>query len=134
MSPALLVRQAALAGVALMAALGALALGRDDSVVTPTAQVVPATTSREASVGVYRGPYGRRTECGVTLGRDVQGVIHPVLPCGAKLVVSVGARQLRTEVVGRGPVGLRHEFDLTVALATRLGLERAGTVRWRFAG
>src|SRR5215204_4656033 len=68
MSPALLVRQAALAGVALLAALGALALGGEDGGrVTPLPdQVETAAPWQEAAVGV-RGRPGRRTTCGEVL-------------------------------------------------------------------
>jgi hypothetical protein len=131
-NPALVQRQAALAGVALLAAVGALALSRDDSG-APASSIQPQATWREASVGVYRGS-PRRAECSTTIGPDTMGIVHPVLPCGVKLVVSGGGRTVRTEVVGRGPVGLRHEFDLTQALASALGVLTGGTIRWQFAG
>jgi hypothetical protein len=129
----LLQRQAALLGVALLAAVGALALGRDDSRATATTGVVaPATTWRIASVGVSRG--GQEAQCGRPVDVSTRGVVHPVLPCGVKLVVQARGRTIRTEVVGRGPVGRRHEFDLTPELAARLGLRSSARVKWRFAG
>src|SRR5687767_10561049 len=90
-SPTLLVRQAALAGVALLAALGALALGGEDGrTVTPSPdQVETVAPWQEAAVGV-RGRPGRRTTCGAVLGSNTVGVIHPVLPCGARLVLQIG--------------------------------------------
>ncbi len=131
MSPSLLQRQAALAGVALLAALGAVAVGRDDvgGRAEPKA-VVASAEWRLAVVGVSRG---RRADCGAQAEESTVGVVHPVLPCGARLEVQGGGETIKTEVVGRGPVGLEHEFDLTPALAAQLGVERDGQIRWRFA-
>jgi hypothetical protein len=136
MSPALLVRQAALAGVALLAALGALALGGDDGrrgVTSSADQVETETPWEEATVGV-RGRPGRRTTCGTVLGAETVGVIHPVLPCGAKLVLRSGQRTATTEVVHRAAAGPGRDFGVTRALATRLGLDGDTRIRWRFAG
>lgn len=135
MSPALLVRQAALAGVALLAVLGALALGGDDGPrVTPSAdQVETETPWQEAGVGV-RGRPGRRTTCGTVLGAETVGVIHPVLPCGARLVLRSGQRTETAEVVDRAAAGPGRDFGVTRALATRLGLDGDTRIRWRFAG
>jgi hypothetical protein len=134
-SPALLVRQAALAGVALLAALGALALGGEDGH-GPSAlpdQVETEAPWQEAVVGV-RGRPGRRTTCGTVLGPDTAGVIHPVLPCGARLVLRSGQRTETAEVVDRAAAGPGRDFGVTRALATRLGLDGDARIRWRFAG
>lgn len=135
MSPALLVRQAALAGVALLAALGALALGGEDGrEVSPLPdQVETEAPWQEAVVGV-RGRLGRRTTCGTVLGPETAGVIHPVLPCGARLVLSSGQRTETAEVVDRAAAGPARDFGVTRALATRLGLDGDTRIRWRFAG
>ncbi|HLY86244.1 MAG TPA: hypothetical protein VKO84_07020, partial [Gaiellaceae bacterium] len=61
------------------------------------------------------------------------GVVHPVLPCGTKLFVQVGSKRVYTQVVDRGPVPSREDFDLTAALADRLGLAGTRNVRWAFA-
>jgi hypothetical protein len=134
-SPALLVRQAALAGVALLAALGALALGGDDGRgVTPVAgQVETATVWQAAVVGV-RGQPGRQTTCGAVLEAETVGVIHPVLPCGARLVLRSGRRTETAEVLDRAATGPGRDFAVTRALATRLGLDGDTRIRWRFAG
>ena len=140
MRAGLLQRQAALAGVALVAALAALALGRSGDADGRPAQ--PATspgaeagTWYEAIASSY-GPgfYGRPTACGVGLTPQTKGVAHPVLPCGARLVVSFGGRQVPTEVIDKGPYVAGREFSLTEALSNDLGLEGIQTIRWRFAG
>ena len=137
MNAELVERQVALAGVALLAALTPLALGRGDvpggaagAQPTPTA----AVRWTQAAVGVY-GPgfYGRTTECGVRLTRRTLGVAHPQLPCGARIVVSHRGRAVEARVVDRGPYGSRQEFSLTQALAGRLGVTGVELVRWRFA-
>jgi rare lipoprotein A (peptidoglycan hydrolase) len=136
-SAALARRQAALAAVALLAALGAIALeriGRDEGrAVSPSV----ALTGRweEAVAGVIDSEeYGTTTTCDVVLDRETRGVAHPVLPCGVDLVVEFEGREVRTEVIGRGPYGAGREFDLTQALADDLGVEGTQTIRWRFAG
>jgi rare lipoprotein A (RlpA)-like double-psi beta-barrel protein len=140
MSGALLERQAALAAVALVAALASLALTRGDG--TPasspsTAPGVPAVGPEEwfdARVGTYGpGLYGQTTACGQRLTQALEGVAHGVLPCGARIVVSFGGREVETRVVDRGPKGTGQEFSLTEALAGKLGMSGIETIRWRFS-
>jgi hypothetical protein len=61
------------------------------------------------------------------------GVAHPVLPCDTKLYIAYGERQVLTQVLGPGPRVPGHEFELTRALARRLGLSGTQPVRWRYA-
>ncbi len=135
MSPALLQRQAALAGVALLATLGALALGHAGETPLPVEPVSGAIRWERAVVGVL-GPeaYAQKTSCGVALDSGSVGLAHPVLPCGVDIVVAYGDRQIRTEVVARGRVRVGHDFELTKALADELGVHGTQTIRWRFAG
>ena len=131
-------RQVALAGVALLAALAGLALARGDPSAEPSALVQPAPPAAgrwyDATVGTY-GPgfFGRTTECGVRLTRATRGVAHPVLPCGARIVVEHGGRAVETRVVDRGPYGSGQDFALTQALADELGVSGTRIVRWRFS-
>jgi rare lipoprotein A (peptidoglycan hydrolase) len=81
----------------------------------------PASTSRE------------RTSCGQRLGPKTLGVAHPVLPCGVKLYISYGDKLVLTQVVDRGPGAPGRDFDLTRALAARLGLVGTQQIRWRYA-
>ena len=131
MKPALARRQAALAGVALVGALGAIALTRigDDPEPPPQATV----EWREARVGILAA-IDETTVCGVTLTSSTAGVAHPVLPCGAELLLEHEGRRARTEVVARSTVEGGRAFDLTQALARRLGIAAEADVRWRFAG
>jgi hypothetical protein len=134
-SPALLRRQAALAGVALLAAIAALALARFDEPGGREAAVVP-TGSRwlEASASVWTpGPSGQTSACGVQLTPETRGIAHPVLPCGVELLVSFEGRTVQAEVVDRGPHEGSVELELTEALARELGFSGTQRVSWRFA-
>lgn len=124
-------RQAALAGVALVGALGAIALSQigDDS---EAAAPPNATVEWEsATVGVFEPP-SQPTTCGVTVTQGTVGIAHPVLPCGAKIVVEYQGRSAQADVVERGPVDAGQAFDLSPALARELGVSAATVVRWRF--
>jgi hypothetical protein len=132
--PALLQRLAALAGIALLATLGALVLVRDDDA-EPAATPPPQVRWEEARVGIFGADRaGQQTGCGVTLDEGTVGVAHPVLPCSARLVLEREGRQVEAAVVERAATPAGRAFDLTPALASRLGLMGEGTVRWRFAG
>ena len=126
-------RQAALAGVALLAAVISLAVtsGRNP----PSRTLPPAVGSYTAlagSSGVVA--YGKRTACGQVIGPRTEGVAHPVLPCGVKIYLSYEGRHVLTQVIDRGPYVPGRQFDLTEALARRLGLVGVQRVTWSYAG
>jgi hypothetical protein len=132
MNAALARRQAGLAGVALVGALGAIALTHigDGSSEPPARQaVVVWEDARVATFPVTDQP----TACDVMLAPTSFGVAHPVLPCGAKLLLDYQGRRAEAEVVERGSVGQGRSFDLTPALAEQLGIAGEATVRWRFS-
>jgi hypothetical protein len=131
MNAALARRQAGLAGVALVGALGAIALTHvgDSSTEPPARQAEVAW--EEAQVATFPVT-DQPTVCGVTLTSSSFGVAHPVLPCGAKLLLDYQGRRAEAEVVERGSVGQGRSFDLTPALAQQLGIAGEATVRWRF--
>jgi rare lipoprotein A (peptidoglycan hydrolase) len=128
------VRLAALAGAALVALAVVVVL----VVVRPGGHSGPAGTSGvgewySALAAAYAPNGSGRSACGVRIGPNTVGVAHPVLPCGAKLVVRYGSRTVLTKVVDRGPSVPGREFDLTRALARKLRLQGTQTIRWRFA-
>ena len=135
MTPALLRRQLILAAVALVAGLGAAAVDRRDAEEARPDLPAPAAKEwREATVRAYGpGLYGRPTACGLELTPETRGVAHPILPCGAKLVLSHEGKEVATEVVDRGPKEGRGDFEVTEALASDLGLAGVEVVEWRFA-
>ncbi len=129
MNAAALQRQAALAGAALLAMLLVVVLdspGRETSPATPPPPVLQAQWET-ATVWVTDAE-----NCGSASGSP--GVVHPVLPCGVQLIVSANGEQVRTEVVGTGPVPADRAFALTPPLADQLGVADGDRVRWRFAG
>ncbi len=130
-------RLLALAAVALLAMLVSLALSRDRDGEGGGSASPPPTVSEtwtEAPAGpVADDRYGGTTTCGAELTRELRGVVHPVLPCGARIVVAFGGREAETQVVDQGPVGAGEEFSLTAPLAAELGVDGLQTVRWRFS-
>ncbi len=125
-------RQAALAGVALVGALGAIALSRlggDSDAAPPPTAVVGWETGAVAVFEPSREP----TVCGITVTAETLGIAHPVLPCGAQLVLEHRGRRFSADVVARGPIEAGDAFELSPALALALGVAGEATVRWRFA-
>ena len=136
MNPALVRRQASLAAVALLAGLGALALGRlEGGNGGAGAPGGPAGASRwQQAVAAPYAVDSLTTACGVEVTPATRGIAHPVLPCGVDLIVAFRDRQARTEVVDRGSGPAGAEFALTEALARDLELQGTQTIFWRFAG
>jgi Lytic transglycolase len=134
-NPGLVQRQAGLAAAALLATLGVLAVGKRGEEPSPVGPAPPTIQWQSAVVGVVPArAYARETSCGAHLDAGSIGIVHPVLPCGVDLVVTYRGKQVRAEVVNRGPVGGGRDFEVTKALADRLGFSGRQTIQWRFAG
>lgn len=125
-------RAAALAGVALVALVVALAVSHQTKKGNDvpegagswyTALAAPYTPSTTSKLGA----------CGVRIGPNTAGVAHAVLPCGVKIYVKFGSKQVLTQVVDRGHMPPGREFDVTQSLAKLLGLQGTQTIQWRFA-
>lgn len=92
--------------------------------------VAPALTSDDAIAGQFRatwaswygpGLWGNTLGCGGTLWQETVGVAHKTLGCGDRLRLC--AQSCATvRVIDRGPFIAGREFDLTQALARRVGL------------
>jgi hypothetical protein len=137
-NPALAQREVALAGIALLAAVVAVAIasprgGREAGThLKPV--LVPGGGWYEALAGARPVQYGTQTNCGVTLRRSTRGVVDSVLPCNVKLVVSYGhSDHILTQVIARRPVVPGRRFDLTPALAEDLGIGGIQRIRWVYA-
>jgi hypothetical protein len=139
MSPALAQRGVLLAAVTLLGGMIALALAdrlasAGDSKNLPEAVAPPGGGWYEAIAGPgSRRLYGRPTACGHILERSTMGFAHPVLPCGAKIYLGYGGKEVLTQVVARGPIRGGVQFGLTEALAEELGIDGRARIRWRFA-
>jgi hypothetical protein len=131
-------RAVALAAVALLAGLGALALAReagDDESTGSVEQVTVADTGWYSALAGSRGAPrdAERTTCRRILTNRSLGVTHPVLPCGAKIFIAYGGTEVLTEVIDSRLKRTGRQFELTEALAQRLGIDGTQQIRWRFA-
>lgn len=137
MNPALAQREVALAGVALLAAVVALAVtsprgSNAGGHLNPVS--VPGGGWYTALAGARPVHYGTRTDCGVMLRPSTRGIVDSVLPCNVKLFVSFGGSdRILTQVVARRPVVPGRRFDVTPALADDLGLEGIQRIKWVYA-
>ena len=124
--------QVAFAAVALLAAAVALAV---------VAQTRSRTNHSPQPEGSYvalagsSGPeaIGSRTACGGTIAADTEGVASPTLPCGVRIFIAFHGRTVLTQVIDHGPGAPGRQFDLTDALARRLGLSGVQQIRWSYA-
>lgn len=125
-------RAAALAGIALLGIAIALAAHRHT-----TKSDLPAPVGQwYTALAAPYTPTSRtqKSACGVLIGPTTAGVAHPVLPCGAKIYIEFGGKQVLTQVIDHGHTAPGRTFDVTQALAKMLGLDGSQTIRWRFAG
>jgi rare lipoprotein A (peptidoglycan hydrolase) len=93
--------------------------------------VVVAPSSFATASWYGPGFYGNRTACGEVLSTSLVGVAHRWLACGTRLLVCYSGRCSEATVVDRGPFVAGREFDLTGALAWRLGFGGVGTISYR---
>jgi predicted RNA-binding Zn-ribbon protein involved in translation (DUF1610 family) len=126
-----------LAAVALLAAVAAMAIvaqrGTDEGAAALTS--APAPAGWNIAFAGSRGATGdaQRTTCGQVLAPQSLGVTHPVLPCGAKIILRSGDRQVLTEVIDNTLVEPGRQLEVTDALAKKLGIDGTVELQWRFA-
>jgi hypothetical protein len=131
-------RQVALAGIALLAAMVALALTSRSTgaKIRRLPQPVPVAGGGwySALAGAGQARYGRSTRCGVLLKPGTLGVTDSVLPCGILVYVSYkNSPHILTQVIDRRAVAPGRKFDLTPKLAEDLGVDGVQRIRWVFA-
>lgn len=130
-------RLVVLAAVALLGGTAALAVveQREPARETDAFTSAPAPTGWNTAFAGSRGPAGDalRTTCGQVLTAESLGVTHPVLPCGAKLVLRRGGTQILTEVIHNTLVEPGRQLEVTDSLADLLGIEDTVELEWRFA-
>ena len=126
-----------LAAVALLAAVAAMAIvaqnGSDAGAAALTS--APAPAGWNIAFAGSRGATGdaQRTTCGQVLAPQSLGVTHPVLPCGAKVILRSGNKQVLTEVIDNALVEPGRQLEVTDALAKMLGIDGTVELEWRFA-
>jgi rare lipoprotein A len=130
--PRLAARELALAGLALLAAAVALAVTAETRHhEKPGPQPEGSYTALAGSSGP--AAFGRKTACGGVITSQTEGVAHPTLPCGARIFITFDHHTVLVQVIDRGPREAGREFDLTDALARRLGLSGVQEITWSFA-
>ncbi len=126
-----------LGGVALLGAVLALAVverrSQEDSASALASASAPA--SWNTAFAGSRGQTGdaQRTTCGQVLAAQALGVTHPVLPCGAKIVLRNGENLVLSEIIDNRLVEPGRQLEVTAALARILDLEGTSEIEWRFA-
>ena len=136
-SPSLAQRLAVLGAVALLAGVAAMAIvsqrGTNEGAAALTS--APAPAGWNVAFAGSRGATGdaQRTTCGQVLTPESLGVTHPVLPCGAKVVLRSGSKQILTEVIDNTLVEPGRQLEVTEALAKKLGIDGTVELQWRFA-
>ncbi len=128
-----------LAAIAVLGGLLALVLveatsGDSTPAAAPTGAVAAGGGWYEALAG-SRGQAGdaEKTSCGLVLTEASLGVTHPVLPCGAKVLLRFGGQVLFTEVIDNNLKSSGRQLEVTEGLAQQLGLDGTQKVDWRFA-
>jgi hypothetical protein len=126
-----------LAAVAFLAAVAAVAIveQRDAGEGAAALTSAPAPAGWNVAFAGSRGATGdaQRTTCGQLLAPQSLGVTHPVLPCGAKVILRSGDTQILTEVIDNALVEPGRQLEVTQALAAMLGIEGTVELEWRFA-
>jgi hypothetical protein len=136
MSEALGERLLVLAAVALLGTMVVLAIFEQRSQTDREGVTsAPAPSGWYTAFAGTRGPAGdaQRTTCGQVLSDGSLGVTHPVLACGAKVVLRNGDTQILTEVIDNELVEAGRELEVTQALGRMLDLEETAEIEWRFA-
>ena len=78
---------------------------------------------------IARRLYGNRTACGQTLSSSTRGVANKSLPCGTKLSIRYGSKEVHVQVIDRGPYAGNREYDLTEATKNDLGFGSTGQIQ-----
>ncbi|MEX2612491.1 MAG: hypothetical protein WD380_02845 [Gaiellaceae bacterium] len=126
-----------LGAVALLGAVLALAVverrAQDDGAAGLVGAAAPSGWN--TAFAGSRGPSGdaQRTTCGQVLAPESLGATHPVLPCGAKVVLRRGETQVLTEVIDNALVEPGRQIEVTEALGRLLRLDETVEIEWRFA-
>lgn len=135
MTETLAQRLIALAGIALLAALLAISLKPAKSHEAHLPRSIPPAgggwnTDLMAPHGTaFRAPRG----CGFVLGAQSLGLSSEVYPCRTKIWLHLAGEDVLTQVIARSAPPPGATFELSPALARKIGLDGTQIVQWRFA-
>ncbi|HEV2752515.1 MAG TPA: septal ring lytic transglycosylase RlpA family protein [Solirubrobacteraceae bacterium] len=101
-----------------------------DEANSPTANHAGFMAFQRRAQASWYGPgfYGRRTACGKTMSRSIEGVAHRWLPCGTMVALRHGDETVTVPVIDRGPYSGNREFDLAHRTRRDLGFGSTGFV------
>lgn len=130
--PRLAQRELGLACIAILAGAVALAVTARTRATTPLP--LPAAVGSYVALAGSSGSQaiGRHTSCGGTIQAATIGVAQPTLPCGTQIYLTYRGKRVLTQVIDRDPHLSDRQFDLTEALAERLGLTGVQQVEWSY--
>ena len=137
MSARVVQRLLSLAAVALLAGVVAIAIvdRRKETRVAAPQGATAAGGGWYDALAAPRPPGedAERTGCGLILTSRSLGVSHPVLPCGAKILIRYSGDTVLTEVIDNQLKETGRQFELTPSLAQLVGLDGTQAVEWRYA-
>jgi hypothetical protein len=126
-----------LSAVALLAAVAAMAIVSQRATNGNAAALTsaPAPAGWNIAFAGSRGKTGdaQRTTCGQVLTPESLGVTQPVLPCGAKVILRNGNKQVLSEVIDNELEEPGRQLEVTDKLASILGINGTVELQWRFA-
>jgi hypothetical protein len=113
----------------------AIVVRRDATAAPNHGEVATGPSGWYVALGAPRPPAGdaEKTSCGLILTAKSLGISHPVLPCGAKVLIKYGDTTVLTEVIDNDLTSSGRQLELTDALAKLIGLDGTQELRWRYA-
>ena len=134
MNGALAQRLIALAGIALLAGLIAISLKPSKSHEARLPRSIPAPGGGWYTD--FMAPNGaafRTASCGLALGPSSLGLSSQLYPCRTKIWLHVNGEDVLTQVISRSAPPPGAAFDVSPALAHKVGLGETKVVQWRLA-
>ena len=74
-----------------------------------------------------------RGSCGFVLGPRSLGLSSPLYPCRTKIWLHVNGSEVLTQIISRSAPPPGATFEVSRALARKIGLEETREIEWRFA-
>jgi rare lipoprotein A (peptidoglycan hydrolase) len=131
--PALAQRELALAAIAVLAGVVVLAVSVGRSGDGKASSLPQPVQWYKALAAPYTPSAKKGTACGQAVNAHTLGVAHPTLPCGVKIFLDYDGKRVLTQVIDKGPAVPGREFDVTRALADKIGLQGVDQLQWAYA-
>lgn len=108
---------------------GEAGIGSSGVVDSATRKALKRSMNKQVASWYGPGFFGNETSCGEELTKQTVGVAHRGLPCGTRVTFFAHGNWATAEVIDRGPFVKGVSWDLTSALAQRLGVTATEKVR-----